>query len=768
MKKVLFSLFLAAFCLPVFAQTKSVVVEHISLTRCTPFYWNITDSTYEVSTVVTVNHPDTVYVLDLSIDPENIVRIYDTVEAKCVYIWRDSLVWKTPGDHTATLANPNGCDSVFSINLTLTSNSDSAMIGKKTVCGEYMSPWGVLFTQDTVIDTTYVDTAYIDETNYRTCIRRDSLTLTVNPTYVMPTETADERCSYVWKYNNNRNRMTITDTLLHKVTLKTKRGQCDSVISIKVNLTFHIDTTYDTAVCDKFFAPWDSENPYTVSGKIGHSDTSATKCITTDSINLTVNHSFTDSVWARNNTRDTSIGCYLQWGDTIISAISDTVLRMLEHATIHKCDSVAAIRVVALDGIENVITNATPCAHPYKWKPINTEYSFTRDTVCYDTLTTSSCVTYYTLNLHFGDSNVYEVRPVRCDYDSVKYGSSSTGGIYRYSIHINDGDTVVKRYVGTNVTITDMDHIYRITNTACTTYYKLKLNISPIDNRQSFDTATACNKYTYARYNNIVLRNSDDYFFTTYNVPASSSYGESDPHDVRTSCYKNEYNLHLTILNSDTTFDIINTCDRYTWVNDTTYFNSETITRRTSDTSSNGCYKYRTLNLTLHKTPEAHISGEWMLEPGASTTLTAVSSVSGLVYTWYQNGIMQDGHEETFTVSDDGTHENVDIMMTASNGNGCPDSNYTTITFTNIGIDDAEGVEVSIYPNPASRIVNLRTAEAIANVSVYNAIGQQVILREGNGNTMQIDLYNLTNGHYTMRIVTSDGRVANRKFIVSK
>ena len=85
-----------------------------------------------------------------------------------------------------------------------------------------------------------------------------------------------------------------------------------------------------------------------------------------------------------------------------------------------------------------------------------------------------------------------------------------------------------------------------------------------------------------------------------------------------------------------------------------------------------------------------------------------------------------------------------------------------------IGIEEADAFDVNIYPNPASRIVNLRTAEAISTVSVYNAIGQQVMLRQGNGNTMQIDLYNLANGHYTMRIVTTEGHEAIRKFIVSK
>ena len=63
---------------------------------------------------------------------------------------------------------------------------------------------------------------------------------------------------------------------------------------------------------------------------------------------------------------------------------------------------------------------------------------------------------------------------------------------------------------------------------------------------------------------------------------------------------------------------------------------------------------------------------------------------------------------------------------------------------------------------------NLRAAEAIGTVAIYNAIGQQVLLRQGSGDTMQIDLYNLANGHYTMRIVTVEGHEAIRKFIVNK
>lgn len=772
MKKALFSLFLAFICLPVFAQTKSVVVEHINLTRCTPYYWSITDSTYEESTVVTVTHSDTVYVLDLTIDPDNIVRISDSVSANCVYVWRDSLVWKTEGIHTATISNPDGCDSVFSIKLTLTSDRDSAIFRNPVkACGKYMSPWGTLFTENTTIDTSYVDTVYIDETNYRTCARHDSMKIVINPVYYdMPTVIANERCSYNWTYGNNKH-MIITDTLVHRDTLETKTYKCDSVISIKVNLTFHIDTTYDIAVCDKWSAPWDSA--YTATGIIVHHDTNAQKCIYTDTVNLTVNNSFTDTAWAHDNPLVTTIGCYKVWGDTTISAITvDTVLATLKD--MNSCDSIAGISVTGLTNIENVDTTVTPCAKPYNWKPVTTLHTLDRDTVCSDSLIVDGCKTYYNLNLHFGDSIVNVVRPARCAYDSVYYGPNSNR--IRYSFRINDeGDTIVKRSTGNTsrptVTDADMNHVYEYNaTTQCSTYYRLTLNIFPISDRSSYDTAVACNKYIFIKYNNTELTHSCDTTFAgddSYIVPGPGSYPNNIAHKP-SNCYKQEYNLHLTINNSDTIYDNITACDRYTWRNDTTYTTSINISRRTNESNSHGCRTYRTLNLVINKTPEAHISGEWMLQPNGSTTLSAISSVSNLTYTWYENGVMQDGHPETFDVSDNGTHENIDIMMTASNGNGCPDSNFITITFTNIGIEDAEDIDVNIYPNPASRIVNLRTAEAIGSVNVYNAIGQQVMRREGNGNTMQLDLFGLANGPYTMRIVTTDGRVATRKFIVNK
>lgn len=760
MKKVLLSLLLAITCMPVFAQIDAApVVSTTELTRCTPYTWAITGETYDHDTVVVSTTADTVYILRLSVDSTNIGRKDTAVSAKCVYIWRDSLVWDTAGTYTVTIADPDGCDSVYTVTLTLTSNYDTAMLGSINACGKYLSPWGELFTQDTIIDTSYITD--------KNCHRRDSLILKINPTYDMPLVTAEANCSYYWDVIRD----SIYDNEVHREVLRTRRGDCDSIVSIQVNMTFHIDTTYDTVVCDKWFAPWDSVQAYTSTGAKVHHDTSATQCVTTTTVNLTVNNSFVDTVWALNNTRDTAIGCYLPWGDTTITAITaDTVLRKLHNATIHGCDSVAAVHVTALNYMEHVDTTVTPCAQPYRWHPYSpATYVLNANDTYYDTnivgTGATACTTYYSLVLTFSDSVVVRERPVRCEYDSVKIGTP------RYSFRIENGDTVVRKFTGSGnnvvTTVINKNEIFTYNNSSkCSTFYDFRLNIVQPSVLTYKDTIVTCDKYAYAPLNNMMFYHSIDSTVVKATRPQKATYPGNNNHSLG-DCINKSYMLKLTINYSDTIHDIIDTCDQYRWAfNDTVYNRNVNISRKSSDTNSFGCSVYGTLSLTIRKTPVSYITGDWRLEPNGSTTLHAVSN-ENLTYNWFKNGVA-DGTGDTYTVADDGSHENVDVMLTATNGNGCPDSNWLTIVFAPIGIDDINTVDVSIYPNPTSRIVNLRTNEAIGTVTIYNAIGQQVMLRQGDGETMQIDLYSLTSGHYTMRIRTAEGHEAIRKFIVNK
>lgn len=767
MKKVLLSLLLAITCMPVFAQIDAApIVVPVNVTRCTPFTWDVTGETYANDTVLMVRHTvganDTVYVLNLVVDSTNIGRKDTAVSAKCVYIWRDSLVWDTAGTYTVTIADPDGCDSIYTVDLTLTSNYDSAMVGKKTVCGKYMSPWGELFTQDTIIDTAYITD--------KGCNRRDSLILTVNPTYEMPLVTAEAACSYYWEAIRD----SIFDNEVHREVLKTKGPQCDSIVSIQVNMSFHIDTLYDTVVCDMWVAPWDSlgRAPYSVTDTVVHRDTSATQCVFTTSVALTVNNSFIDTAYAAAHINDTTIGCYLQWGDTLINTITtDSVLRRIQGIRANKCDSVAAVRVIALNYMEHVDSSVTPCAQPFKWRPYSPAlYTYNESGTYYDTnivgTGATACTTYYSLNLTFSDSVVVRERPRRCEYDSIKIGTP------RYSFRIENGDTIVRKFTGsgrnTVIDTIGMDEIYQYnTSSRCTTYYDIRLNIIQPNVTNYLDSTVTCDRYACAPLNNMLFTSTVDTTIVKATRPQKATYPGTNNHSIG-DCADKSYHLKITIHTSDTIHDIIDTCDQYHWAfNDTTYNRNVNITRKSSDTTADGCAVYGNLSLNIRKTPVSYINGDWRLEPGGTTTLTATSSESNLSYTWYKNGV-SDGTGTTYTVTDDGSHENVDVMLTAANGNGCPDSNWLTIVFAPIGIDDVNIVDVSIYPNPASRIVNLRTNEAINTVTIYNAIGQQVMLRQGEGETMQIDLYNLASGHYTMRIRTAEGHEAIRKFIVNK
>ena len=53
-------------------------------------------------------------------------------------------------------------------------------------------------------------------------------------------------------------------------------------------------------------------------------------------------------------------------------------------------------------------------------------------------------------------------------------------------------------------------------------------------------------------------------------------------------------------------------------------------------------------------------------------------------------------------------------------------------------------------------------------MTVYNALGQQVLVDNNGGNAVQLDLGRLAAGSYTMRISATDGSQTTRKLIVNK
>ena len=76
---------------------------------------------------------------------------------------------------------------------------------------------------------------------------------------------------------------------------------------------------------------------------------------------------------------------------------------------------------------------------------------------------------------------------------------------------------------------------------------------------------------------------------------------------------------------------------------------------------------------------------------------------------------------------------------------------------TNLGFEDNEVSSISAYPNPVSNFWNVQAKEAIIEISVYNLLGQAVIMASPNSDTYQVDMTSLDTGIYLTNIKTETG-----------
>ncbi|MCF6132078.1 T9SS-dependent choice-of-anchor J family protein [Flavobacterium wongokense] len=75
-----------------------------------------------------------------------------------------------------------------------------------------------------------------------------------------------------------------------------------------------------------------------------------------------------------------------------------------------------------------------------------------------------------------------------------------------------------------------------------------------------------------------------------------------------------------------------------------------------------------------------------------------------------------------------------------------------------------DNANFAYYPNPVKNVLNLSYTKEISNVDVFNLLGQKVSANAINANNAQIDMSNLANGTYMVK-VTSDNQVKTIRVI---
>lgn len=99
--------------------------------------------------------------------------------------------------------------------------------------------------------------------------------------------------------------------------------------------------------------------------------------------------------------------------------------------------------------------------------------------------------------------------------------------------------------------------------------------------------------------------------------------------------------------------------------------------------------------------------------------------------------------------------------------NGCEsdifsiEANQTEVS----GTDTFDIKNLLVYPNPSSDIVNIEANETIANVVVYNLLGQEVIRQNVNAANGKVNIASLPQATYVMQIQTEGGASATLKVV---
>lgn len=742
MKKALFSLLLTIACLPMALGQRAagVHVETTEISACGSYTW-VDNNVYTTDTIVSFLRNDTMFVLDLTVAAPTV----DTVNAvelngHCNVEWNNK-TWRTPGIFIDTVrATVQGqCDSVVKVQIVL-SHIDSIDVVSETVCGMYITPWGDTLTESVEgFDTNIV---------YNGCsINVGELLVIVNHN----SDTTDteviaeaEGCTLQW----NDIEVNVVDSVYY-TTLTNAKG-CDSVVSVKV-MSFSgssYDTTYRT-VCDMFI---------TSTGDTLTSDTNLTTLDTTGTchvyhtVALTFDHAYRDT--ANVAVKEVEGGCTFEWfGRTYgRDALGDTLLAY-DRTVAGRCDSLVAVSITGFSGYHHDTTTVRYCGQ-YIWRHGNERDTIKTDTEIIDSTVTENCVSYQHMIVTF-----YE------KYDTVRAGEVCK----RYTHMFFDRRPIMASYYyasftesGLHTTDQNGDSLYSTDfSTLCVTHHAVEVTIKNPEQRQSnLDVDTVvCDQFSFT-FN----RNPYTWTFSADSALHDSLY-------TTRSCYDVYGHVKVTVNKRDTIVYDIDACDSYTWrgFNDQTYTRSTTAIMELPDTlNANNCRVMGMLDLTINNSPVVTIEGNWNLytDSANSTTLTAVSDVPIRKYTWYRNGtIIPNESRNTLTVNN--VRENIDIRLEAESHNGCVTNNWITITY-NVGIDENEAVNVNLYPNPASRYLNVESAEGLKGIVIYNAIGQQVMTNTEDGNRITLDLGSLASGNYTMRITAANGEQVTRKFIVNK
>src|SRR5690554_493508 len=201
----------------------------------------------------------------------------ETITACESYTWpTNNQEYTTSGSYNAYLLNENGCDSIVTLDLTITASETSTIT--EVACGSYT--WSAN-------SQTYTTSGVYTETlaTIEGCDSVVTLDLTISGQAVSTTVTEEVCGSYTWSANNQ----TYTSSGVYTETLATVEG-CDSVVTLDLTISGQaVSTTVTEEVCGSY--TWSANNQtYTSSGVYTETLATVEGCDSVVTLDLTINN----------------------------------------------------------------------------------------------------------------------------------------------------------------------------------------------------------------------------------------------------------------------------------------------------------------------------------------------------------------------------------------------------------------------------------------------------------------------------------------------
>jgi hypothetical protein len=106
------------------------------------------------------------------------------------------------------------------------------------------------------------------------------------------------------------------------------------------------------------------------------------------------------------------------------------------------------------------------------------------------------------------------------------------------------------------------------------------------------------------------------------------------------------------------------------------------------------------------------------------------------------------------------TKGQVDLM------HGVLENQRYDLVYNNPASVSTEELAATIYPNPTSNVLNIQLDNGVVDaIEIYNAYGQKLMSSEESNSAIQLDVSDLKQGVYFVRIFTNTGSVAVERFV---